>query len=75
VQGKSAEELAPRYKQALDAGLAALQAELAAATDSMDDARWGPMLDALEPIRVWLCCFVSCVQHPGCFCLQHITNL
>ncbi|KAF6264965.1 hypothetical protein COO60DRAFT_1634018 [Scenedesmus sp. NREL 46B-D3] len=52
AQGKSGAELSPLYRQALDAGLAALQAELAAAAYGLDDASWGPLLDALEPIKV-----------------------
>ncbi|WIA11509.1 hypothetical protein OEZ85_011622 [Tetradesmus obliquus] len=51
-QGQAAADLSPLYKQALDAGLAALQEELAAAADGLEGASWGPLLDALEPIKV-----------------------
>jgi hypothetical protein len=59
----TAAELSPLFKQALDAGLAALQAELSAATDGLDDASWAPVLDALEPVKVTrrhhLCLFLQ----------------
>jgi hypothetical protein len=52
LQGQSAAELSPLYRAALDAGLQALQDELAAAADGLEGASWGPLLDALEPIKV-----------------------
>jgi broad specificity phosphatase PhoE len=61
-QGRSAAELAPMYQQALDAGLAALQEEVAAAaaaasgedsdSTAADSSSWGALVQALEPIKV-----------------------
>lgn len=52
LQGKQAEQLSGLYRQALDAGLEALQQEVAAAAAGAGDGSWGPLLDVLEPIKV-----------------------
>lgn len=53
MQGKAAADLAAGYKQALDAGVDALQQEVAAAAAGSDDSsNWGQLLDTLEPIKV-----------------------
>jgi hypothetical protein len=53
MQGKAPDELRARYRAAHDAGLAALQADVAAAADGIADGEaWGQLLQALEPVEV-----------------------
>lgn len=55
LQGRSLEELREVYRAAHDAGLQALQEEVAAAAEGVSDSSsWGQLLEALEPIQVRL---------------------
>lgn len=53
LQGKRREQLREVFQSAHDAGLQALQGEVAAAAEGVSDSvAWGQLLDALEPIQV-----------------------
>jgi hypothetical protein len=53
LQGRTPDELRERYSAAHDAGLQALQEEVAAAASGISDTdSWGQLLEALEPIQV-----------------------
>lgn len=53
LQGKSPDELRELYSAAHDAGVQALQEEVAAAAAGISDSdSWGQLLESLEPIQV-----------------------
>lgn len=64
MQGKSPDELRASYRAAHDAGLQALQEEVAAAAAGItDSASWGQLLETLEPIQVSMCHACSILMH------------
>lgn len=52
VQGKTPAELRELYRSAHNAGLQALQEEVAAAAAGVSESDWGQLLETLEPIQV-----------------------